>query len=330
MQIAILAFTPGGAETLGKITAALDCDFVCYDKKQHDLKPWIAEQFATADAIIFVGAAGIAVRLIAKLIAAKDKDPAVIVVDEQCGFVIPILSGHIGGANALAKCIGEKLMAVPVITTATDINHKFAVDTWATEHGAVVGNIANIKHISAAILRDEAVGFISSFPVDAPLPDGITAGTSAPIGIAVTLDENTAPFATTLHIIPKTITLGIGCKKGIDPIALEQFVLDMLEEQHISIKAVAGIASIDLKKEEPCILALAEKYGWDFTVFTGEALANLEGEFTPSAFVKQTTGVDNVCERSAILKSGGTLLQKKTSRKGMTIAIAKANWRCRF
>ena len=113
--------------------------------------------FAEADHIIYIGAAGIAVRAIAPHIKSKDTDPGVIVMDEKAVYVIPILSGHIGGANALALDLARELGAQAVITTATDVNGVIAIDSWATENCMKIDRIGNIKHISSAVLENRKV-----------------------------------------------------------------------------------------------------------------------------------------------------------------------------
>jgi len=123
-----------------------------------NLSEFTEEAFAKADQIIYIGAAGIAVRAIAPHIVSKDRDPGVAVIDELGKFVIPILSGHIGGANDMAKILAQMLGSTPVITTATDINGKLAIDTWAVNHNMTVANIETIKHISAAVLENREIG----------------------------------------------------------------------------------------------------------------------------------------------------------------------------
>ncbi|MBQ4353489.1 MAG: cobalamin biosynthesis protein CbiG, partial [Clostridia bacterium] len=112
----------------------------------------MGDLFTEHDALIFIGACGIAVRDIAPHLKNKTVDPAVLVLDDQGKFVIPILSGHIGGANALACHLAEKLGAFPVITTATDGNGKFSCDTWAVTHNCAISSMKTAKDISAAIL----------------------------------------------------------------------------------------------------------------------------------------------------------------------------------
>ena len=129
------------------------------------------------------------------------------------------------------------------------------------------------------------------------------------------------PFPRTLHLVPRIAIVGVGCRKGTDPSALEQAVTDALAEAEMSAKAVTTIASIDVKKDEQAILELAAKMGWSPAFYTADELAAVPGEFSSSDFVKRTVGVDNVCERAACA-SGGELVLGKRSGDGITVALA--------
>ena len=272
---------------------------------------WAGEQFRTGkEGVIFVGACGIAVRSIAPYIAGKKTDPAVLVIDECGKFVIALLSGHLGGANELAlRCAGY-LKAVPVVTTATDLHSRFAVDVFAKKNGCAIFHMKAAKEASAALLAGESVGFYSEFPWDGELPEGL-----------VLCGKDGRPSA----------VLGMGCRRGKDAASIRKAAEECLRESDVYREALSAIASIDLKKEEVGLLSLAEAWQLPFLTFTEEELEAVQGEFTPSQFVKKITGVENVCERSAVLGCGqGTLIRKKTGRDGVTTALAAGNRRIRF
>lgn len=134
------------------------------------LRKYTEQHFYEKDAMIFVGAAGIAVRAIAPWVRSKETDPAVLCVDEAGRFVIPLLSGHLGGANDLAMLAAEILGAVPVITTATDLRQAFAVDVFAKKNQLTILNLKTAKGISAAILRGERVGLFSELTILGDMP----------------------------------------------------------------------------------------------------------------------------------------------------------------
>lgn len=334
MRIALASFTPGGAALESRIVGALRQEagrtFAAFGKEAGPLRNWVGREFAAADALIFVGATGIAVRLLDGLLRGKDKDPAVLVLDEKGEYVIPLLSGHIGGANRLARELAGRLGARAVITTATDLNGVFAIDEWAAANGCAIDDPRRIKDISAALLRGEQVGFHSDFPVIGNLPDGFAPDAGAKAGVRVSLNAGEQNFGITLHLIPRIAVLGTGCRKGTNSGRFERFVLEVLAGAGVSVKALKTLASIDIKREEPCLPAFAAKYGLAFAVFPARELNAVPGLFSSSDFVREKTGVDNVCERAAIAACGGRLLVKKTARDGMTVALAAPGWFCSF
>lgn len=310
------------------------------------VKDWAGQRFENSDVIIFIGACGIAVRSIAPYVCSKKTDPAVLVIDECGKYVISLLSGHLGGANAMADCAAEILGAVSVVTTATDLHEKFAVDVFAKKNDCEIFNMKAAKEISAAILAGEKVGFYSDFPWEGELPEGLvlcdeTGNPAASegtfkerpqTGISVTVYKKNSPFSSTVHVVPKAVFLGVGCRKGKEAEAVLAASAACLEEGcGIYREAVASVSSIDLKKEEEGILALSRKWNVPFVTYTKEELLSVKGDFTPSSFVKQITGVDNVCERSAVLSSGqGKLIRNKTGGNGVTTAAAVKDWRIHF
>lgn len=269
-----------------------------------------------ADALVFVGATGIAVRAIAPYVSDKLRDPAVISVDERGSFVIPLLSGHAGGANELAQMLGEALGAIPVITTATDINDVFSVDTFARQQHLSIVEKDEIKHLSGALLEGKPIGALT--------PDCGFLISGKPVG---------QPFAHTLHLVPQDLILGMGCRSGVAEEALYQFVTEIFEAQGWSTYRIRAVASIEAKREEPGLIALAKRLGVRFLTYSATQLAMQQGIFQTSGFVRQTVGVDNVCERSALcaavaegwLPVGSRFedfcVLPKQAKDGMTLAV---------
>lgn len=326
---AVLWFTPGGARAAETLLPLLP-GAACWQPGDGPVRDFVRTQFARCRLLVFIGAAGIAVRLLSGLPAAKDKDPAVLVIDELGRYVIPILSGHLGGANRMAARLAAALGAQCILTTATDLENRFAVDSWAAAHGCAVADVHGIGRISAAVLRGERVGFASDFAVSGALPEGLFTDESCAAGICVSLDEAKKPFAFTLNVVPQIAVLGAGCKRGTDPAAFAHFAEETLAQAHISPRAVCALASLELKKDEPCLLEYARALGVPLRCFSAAQLAAVPGSFTASAFVRAATGVDNVCERSAALLAGAQPLVRKTARSGMTLSIALREWKCTF
>ena len=123
----------------------------------------------------------------------------------------------------------------------------------------------------------------------------------------------------------------VGCRRGTSQSALEWAFAELLDENRLNSLAFCKVCSIDLKRDEPGLATFCQDHGFAFETFPARALRSVEGEFSPSAFVQSVTGVDNVCERSAVLGSGGALIVKKRAGEGVTMAAALApfspDWR---
>ncbi|NTU88550.1 MAG: cobalt-precorrin 5A hydrolase [Actinobacteria bacterium] len=320
MKIAAIAFSDTGMTLGERLLGCADFDLSLTRCGDGELAAWTSGNFSSAEALLFIGSTGIAVRAIAPHVNSKTTDPAVVVIDELGRYAIPILSGHIGGANALAISLSESIGAVPVITTATDINSVFAVDTWAKNQGLAIANPEGIKRVSAKLLAGKTVGIKSLLPIDRNLPAGVAFDDEA-YDILVSYRTDGSPDA--LRLIPPIITVGIGCRKGIEADAIEDAVEAALAKAHCSRAAICRVCSIDLKADEPGLLEFCKWWNLPFRTFAASELAAVEGEFTASVFVQGITGVDNVCERAALLGSnGGRLLEMKEAGNGVTVALA--------
>ena len=390
MKLAVISFTVNGTRLNRKLCAALseelktnaaardEISILGYVKSkqppvleeagkqpecmvwQRPLNDWAREMFASMDALIFIGATGIAVRAIAPLVQDKFYDPAVLVMDELGQFCIPLLSGHVGGANELAETISQLTGSQAVITTATDVNHQFAVDVFARKNGLKIADRELAKEISAELLTGRKVGFFTDFLWNGTLPKGLCEGQFCDRNIQITINTNSLKdslkkrakkegYATetgvqpketdrsetcsrekdTLRLVPPVIILGIGCRKGTPAGQIQAAIHQLLKEQNLHPLSIAAIATIDLKKEELGLLAAAEALQTPVICYSSEELAAVPGDFAESAFVKQITGVGNVCERAALKAArerGGYLVCHKTVYDGVTVAAARIPW----
>ena len=299
------------------------------EREEEFLSQWTGKMFAEKRAMIFVSATGIAVRAIAPWIRDKMTDPPVVTVDEGAQFVIPLLSGHVGGANELARHIVDWLEAVPVITTATDVNGKFAVDLFASAYHMTIIDRKEAKNISAAVLEGKQIGVFSDLPIK-KLPDGFVMDRWCEENICITVKDPSFPEkkASYLRLVPRAVVLGVGCRRGTDPEFMKEKVFALLKEHGIDPAAVKAIASVDVKQDEPAVLGLKQVFDGECLhqpceqrFYTPEQLNQVPGDFKESAFVKKQIGVGNVCERSACA-AGGKLLVEKQAGDGITLAAA--------
>lgn len=342
MKITVISFTEAGGALNRRLCKSLNeigLKAQGFEKKEikESLNQWTRKAFSENDGLIFIGACGIAVRAIAPCVKDKFTDPAVVVLDEKAGFAVSLLSGHVGGANKLARIAAELTGAVPVISTATDVNGLFAVDVFAGENGLALSDRRLAKLISAGILSGKRIPFFmeqdavrlmtdrESIPKELLLcetkeeflgREGIKAAISVK-RLSPLEDDNI------LYLIPKAVTLGVGCRRGTSFEALKEALDIRLSIEGVFKEAVERIATIDIKKDEEGLKKLAEELEVPFCWYGKDKLNRLEGEFSCSPFVKETVGVDSVCERSAVLGSGkGKLIMKKQAGNGITMAAA--------
>lgn len=300
-----------------------------YEKEVQSLKEslsqWAGRQFEDGRAMVFIGAAGIAVRALAPWVRDKFRDPPVVAVDERASFVIPLLSGHVGGGNALALRIASFLGSTPVITTATDVNGLFAVDVYARERGFAITDREEARAVSAALLEGKQVGFFDEVFHDRT-PEGCS-NAFCSHNIWVTLKDGKAPDPSGgeqkgwLRLVPRALVLGLGCRRGTEPSVLRDQVLLALKEAGVAPEGVKAAATIDVKQDEEAVRLLAQEYGWELRFYSAEELSRVRGDFQESSFVEKTVGVGNVCERAACAE-GGALLIRKRAGQGVTVAAA--------
>ena len=312
------------------------------------LDEWVKRHFMKGNVLLYIGACGIAVRSIAPYIHHKDTDAAVIVMDECGRFVIPVLSGHIGGANEWAEKISLWVGGTPVLTTASDVQHLFAVDVFARKNNLFIRNLEQVKVFSsmlletrkAAIIVDDAGAFTGTMSVSArnkpeelsilhTLKDVTSKDVTSNIPVCVlSAYERPQCGVCTVQLVPKNLVVGIGCKKGKPYAQLKAFVETVFEAHNLSMHALSALASIDLKKEEDCLVSLARQLSVPFLTFSVSELNAVQASCSSSDFVRRVTGVDNVCERSVFAAQCSSVIVPKTVCKGMTLCVGIKNMTC--
>ena len=292
MRTAILPVTEKGVDLAEKISAAVGGQIFIKGRDFDNLKNFVAEIFAKFDALIFIGAAGIAVRMIAPRIVGKLSDPAVVVVDERGKNVVSLLSGHVGGGNFLTAEIAKKISANPVITTATDVEEKFSADAFSSQLGLTPFPKDAIKIINSAILRGEEI-FLS-------------AGDAK------------------LNLIPQNLICGIGCKRGTSAEKISAAVSAACKIISQPVERIKFFASVDLKADEVGLLEFARQLDKEIKFFSVDELQKKVAEYKlrESDFVKKIVGVGNICEAAALccVERGKFSLEKK-SFGGVTVAL---------
>lgn len=353
MKLAVISFTGNGSLICGRLIKRMrelgwDCSgtvpkrYLLGMQEAAGIGPalepvmeWTRARFDQVDGLIYIGAAGIAVRAIAPNLKDKLTDPAVLVIDEAGKHVISLLSGHVGGANELTETVAAILGAQPVITTASDVRQITAIDVWAKNRGLVIKDRTAARQVAACLLDGEPVGFYSDYLVEGGMPEGFVIGERCRIQVWVTARKKPpAEHMITLfleggdrilRLVPRTLVVGIGCRKGIRKETVMEALTQVFSEENLDMEAISAVTSIDIKREETGLCAAAETLQVPFYTYPAGELDAVQGSVTPSEFVKKVTGTDNVCERSALAGAGegGRLLVKKRAMDGVTLAIAE-------
>ena len=378
MKLAIISFTENGiklSKTVAKrlsrrkVTLYTKCSrYTAEDLKvqrvKESLQVWTAQRMAEGDALLFIGACGVAVRAIAPNLTDKLHDVPVLVMDEEGQYVIPILSGHVGGANELARELADLIDARPVITTATDVKKKFAVDLFAKRNHLEIMNKDGIAKVSAKALAGEQLTIaVRAQNIECYHPkfcevceedfteaenqllreasmhkqNQEVCGVEPPLRLVpyvknqqidIVVSEMPDNKNALIWLRPKRYVVGMGCRKNKDTEELLGFYQETLEQAMVELGEVYALASIDKKRDEPGLLAISERMRIPFFTYTAEELNRVGACVHSSEFVKAQVGVDNVCERAALAgcEANGTLIYEKQAFDGMTIAIAERNW----
>ncbi|CAE6778084.1 cobalt-precorrin 5A hydrolase [Nitrospira defluvii] len=311
--------------------------------------PTLSETFTAYDCHIFIISVGAVVRMIAPLLKNKKVDPAVVCIDDAARFAICVLSGHVGRGNVFTERVAQALGAQSVVTTASDAIGTLTVDILGRDLGWTLDDLdRNVTRGCAAVVNAAKVLFVQEtgepdwWPAEKPLPDGVRYATSLEgvnpnefemLLIATDREiglSHPAHWKKAVIYRPKSLVLGIGCDKGTAPDLVERGVLALLAKHGLSLKSVNELATIDVKKDEPALLALSEKYGWPLRTYPPEQLDVMPGILNPSETVKRHVGSRGVSEPAALLAAGvDELLVPKQiytepgAGRSMTLAVAR-------
>jgi len=355
--VAVFAITRRGVETALKIKEALDFKginstvysppkyikqgVVVLDKK---IAEFVKDTYSKVDALVGVMATGIIIRAVAPNLESKLTDPAVIGVDVTGKFVISLLSGHYGGANALAKIIAEGIGSTPVITTASDVTGKKSVDELAKNLHLTIQNPESLVSVNAAIVNSEqlVVVLISDVKVATTEmgsyeikkaengAEALEIINNFDAGVIVThepllITKFNKPFTI---LRTKNIVVGLGARKDSSADSIIAAVDTALEQVHIPLTSVNKFATVDIKRGSEAMVKAVEQLGRPLEFLSVDVLRSLNHkDLSPdSKMVQEKIGVGGVCERAALLVAGenSKLILKKTKLNGVTVAIAEA------
>lgn len=287
----------------------------------------VKKLFPKVDALVFIGAMGICVRSIAPFVADKHTDPAVVNIDSTGRYVISVLSGHVGGANELSARLARIIGGEEIITTQSDNTHLWALDTvgsrfgWHTNTSAQNFNqplttFVNKKPTALLLdIRDMGTDYLErTKPPHTDIFYNINDIDFSKYELLIVVSPFMYPevSVTIIYFRPKVLQLGIGCRKQCNPNGIGEYIDRFLIENHIAPEAVAGISSIDLKKDEPLLHELSHRYNVPLHIYTATELEGIDVP-NPSEKVQTVTTVPSVSEAAALKTSemGAIVLQKQ-------------------
>lgn len=355
----VLSLTQGGDQLGTELMKALPTEWEHFTrakcKQNGGINEVVSQWFHHMDAFVFIGASGIAVRVIAPHLKDKFSDPAVIVIDEKGQHIISLLSGHIGGANQLAKTLAGVLGGTAVITTATDVNDRAGMDlvlkalgcpleanrTLCLEAsrqiigGAEIGIWVDSDFLSEVVYQEKlkdlclnGLRFYSGENLDVFLNDPQTA-LKIYIGFKSSQIERVKQREASGVVVPKVFALGTGSRKQQDTFKYQAALKAFLELSDVAPEAIACLVSVDLKAEEACMLTTAEHYGWETCFYSVERLKSFDGQFTCSKIVFDTLGLRAVSGPAAMcaarLNLADELYGSTFKSDGSTFTLGRIN-----
>ncbi|WP_339133297.1 MAG: cobalt-precorrin 5A hydrolase [Candidatus Electrothrix sp. GW3-4] len=316
---AIIALTKGGKQLAQRLASLLPGSEVV--PHQDGIYRTLSQTWQNYDSLICIMATGIVVRGIAPLLQDKTVDPAVVVCDEQGQFAISLLSGHLGGGNALAHKVAELLDGQAVITTASDVLGHTALDLWCRDMGLTVQDKQGLIRVMAKLVNTGSVFLYSDYPLPPLPPDIVLVEQLDDADLFITCRTDCKGHAVLLH--PKALVAGIGCNRNTPAEEIGEALEQACQAHKLARDAVCKLASIDLKSDEPGLLAFTDGQGLSLDFYRPDQLNQVQG-IVGSDVVLRVTGARAVAEPAAILSSGnGPLLVQKMKFPNVTVALAE-------
>ncbi|MEM3160429.1 MAG: cobalamin biosynthesis protein, partial [Nitrososphaera sp.] len=296
----------------------------------------VGSLFKTHDALVCIFSLGAVIRMVAPHLVDKKSDPAVVVIDDRANHVISALSGHLGGANALARLLASILGAAPVITTAADVNETIAVDLVGREYGWTIENFENVTRTSALMVNEERIAVYQDagekgwwhapLPKNVEMVDSLEKVLSPEFKAGLVITDRVVPAdvaAKSVVYRPKTLVVGIGLHFDTDSNTIESGVTDVFAQNGLALFSIRNVASVNRGARVKGLDEFAQKHGLAVEIFEKAELAKVEVP-NPSAAVQKFEGTASVSEAASLLSSNGELVvQKVKFPPNLTVAVCR-------
>lgn len=351
-SIAIVALTRHGADLALQLQGKLPGS-ACYVPVRHQfalamgavgfqrMADLLREIWPRVSALVCIMATGIVVRQISPYLRHKKEDPAVVVLDERGEYVISLVSGHLGGANRLTKEVARITGGHAVITTASDVQDKPALDLMARAAGLEIENIEMLSRLARAFLEDEPVwiydpeGRLKRDLAGQGNIDWLHEVLSSPPSLISTLMERVGvwvsealvpAFLKCLVLRPRNLVVGIGCNRGTPAQEIMEWLQRVFAREKLSPLSIRNLVSVDLKSDEAGIIETAAMLQRPVHFYSRKEIENITVP-NPSTQVAKHIGVQSVCEATALLSAGSqTLIVPKQKTFNVTLAIARVGY----
>lgn len=295
------------------------------EEMEKPLGDFVAKLWRSCEWMVFISAVGIAVRAIAPSVKSKLSDPGVVCIDEGGNYAISLLSGHLGGANQLAGELAEKLGAIPVVTTSTDLQGLPSLEGFAEEHSLEIENSMDIRRANSAIASGKKLAVLSDilenaegfplYPLDSP-PRGYD--------FFILVTNRLLDFsAQHVFLRPRNLVAGVGFSSRAKGQEIAGAVRSAVEQVRLSPRSLYAIATVDFKANSLELKSAAELLEARVISLPREKIAEVEESFEGSEFVRSSVGVGSVAEPSAFFASGGGKVLAKSSAQRIKVAIAE-------
>ena len=349
-KTAVIAITKHGIEIARQIKEKLSEVEIYAPAKHNDSAAdinWFTEQtaqlvaslFKTKDALICIFSLGAVIRLIAPFLIDKKSDPAVLVIDDKANFVISALSGHLGGANALARLVASFFMnSRPVITTAADVNETIAVDLIGREFGWKIENNENVTKVSALMVNEEKIGLYQetgeknwwhtpSLPKNVIMVRSLDELRSPDFRGALIISDrlitDTIILEKSVIYRPKSLVIGVGLHLDTHINDIEFGIQVVMKDKRLSPLSIRNVSSITREVKVRGLQEFSDQYGIPIEIYGKDRLATVKVP-NPSHMVQKYEGTASVSEASSILSSKGELIvPKQKFPPNLTVAVSR-------
>lgn len=323
-KTALFYITSKGKHLCEKLLPLFSNPHICHFNQQTVIDMW-----QQCDSLVFVMATGIVVRTLSPLIQDKKTDPAVVVLDEKGQFVISLLGGHLAGANTLSEKIAAFLNAQPVITTASDVNDKTALDLWAEANELYVEGFEQLKRLSRKLIETGALNIYLDAQLKHELPDDLVA-TQAPsrADILVTNKQKIESQPNAVYMRPKNLIIGIGCNSGTTMEEISKVLETVFSGYNLSLHSICGVATIDKKTQEPGIQKFIAQFNLPLYSCSAQELNAISAQYPwieRSEAAYKAVGAYAVAEPAAISAAcTDHILVQKQKIGNVTLAVSQA------